>query len=199
MLLLPGIDLRHRGWFWLVLGCWLAPATAQTGVFDIPQLMQILAGIETSESTFHERKILSLLNEPLISSGTLLYRRPDYIERLTMKPKQERFVYEGGKVTIETAGRHRQFQFNDQPVLGAFVESIRASLAGDESALRRHYLLRLSGTRDGWTLDMSPLAPDLLSRVRLIRISGMKNRIRQVEILETSDDRTIMTIDSVKH
>lgn len=195
---LPGTDLRHLAWIWLVIGLWFTPATAQTGNFNIPQLMQVLARIETRESAFTEKKILALLNEPLISSGTLRYRRPGYIERMTVAPRQERFIYEGGKVTVETSGRQRQFQVKDQPALAVLVESIRATLAGDGDALQRHFQLRLSGTLAGWNLEMSPLASDLLSRIRLIRISGVQDELRQVEILETSDDRTIMMIDAVR-
>jgi Outer membrane lipoprotein carrier protein LolA-like len=113
-------------------------------------------------------------------------------------PRQERFIYEGGKITVETAGRQRQIPIGDQPALGALVESIRATLAGDEDALKRHYRLRLSGTRDDWNLEMSPLASDLLSRIRLIRISGVRDELRKMELLEASDDLTIMTIDAVR-
>lgn len=197
MPLLPGTDLRQIAWFWLML-FWVSPAVAQTGMFDVHQLMQALARVETRESAFTEKKILALLNEPLISSGTLRYRRPGYIERMTVVPRQERFVYEGGKITVETAGRQRQISIGDQPALGALVESIRATLAGDEDTLQRHYRLRLSGTRDGWSLEMSPLDSDLLSRIRLIRISGVRDELRQMELFETSDDRTIMTIDAVR-
>lgn len=116
-----------------------------------------------------------------------------------MAPRQERFTYENGKIAIESNGRQRQFQIRDQPALGALIESIRATLAGDEESLRRHYQLRLAGTRAKWSLEMLPVTPDLVSRIRLIRISGVQDELRQVDILEASDDRTTMTIDAVRH
>ncbi len=175
-----------------------APTAAQTVVFEIPQLMQILAQVKTRESAFTEKKILALITDPLVSSGTLRYRRPDYIDRMTMVPRQERFTYENGKITMESNGRQHQFQAKEQPALGALVESIRATLAGDEETLRRHYQLRLAGTRANWNLEMSPITPDLVSRIRTIRISGVQDELRQVDIQEVSDDRTIMNIDAIR-
>lgn len=196
---LPTTDYRCLVWLWLMISSVAVPAAAQTAAFEISQLMRILAQVETRESAFTEKKILALLTEPLVSSGTLRYRRPDYVERMTMTPKQERFIYENGKIAIESNGRQRQFEVRDQPALGALIESIRATLAGDEEALRRHYQLRLAGTRTKWNLEMLPVAPDLVSRIRLIRISGVQDELRQVDILEASGDRTTMTIDAVRH
>lgn len=181
----------------MLSGC-AVPAAAQTGVFEIPQLMQILAQVETRESAFTEKKILALLTEPLISSGTLRYRRPNYVERTTIAPRQERFIYENGKITIESSGRQHQFHVKDQPSLGVLIESIRATLAGDEKTLQRHYQLRLAGTRAHWDLEMLPVSSDLFSRTRLIRISGAQDELRQIDILEASGDRTIMMINAIK-
>jgi hypothetical protein len=192
------IDRRLFVWLWLMICCCSVPAIAQTGNLEISRLMQILAQVETRESTFTEKKFLALLTEPLVSRGTLRYRRPNYVERLTTTPRQERFIYENGKITIESGDQQRQFQIKDQPALGALVESIRATLAGDEITLRRHYQLRLTGTRTGWNLEMSPVDPDLVSRIRLIRVSGVQDELRRLEILEASDDRILMIIDAVK-
>jgi outer membrane lipoprotein-sorting protein len=190
----------RKSWSYFEFGCVVAllcalPAYAQTEIFGIAQLMQNMARIEQQEANFHEQKILSLLSEPLTSSGTLRYRRPNYVERLTLSPRRERFVYENGKVTVGNDTRQRQFQADNDPSLGAFIESMRATLAGDEKGLRRHYALRLSGASEKWILELTPLESALASRIRLLRISGVQNNLKQIDILEVSGDRTVMTID----
>lgn len=174
------------------------PQASTAAEFGISQLMQALSRIEERESSFTEKKFIALLAEPLVSSGTLRYQRPARLERITLAPRPERFIYEGGKIVIESNGRQRQFQADAQPALAGLVESIRATLAGDEAGLRRHFGLKISGSPAGWTIEMSPLAPDLLSRLRQIRISGIGSELRKIEVYETSGDSTEMMIDAIR-
>lgn len=196
----PAPDHHRRLTFlWLAVVLFTTPAPGYAGMFGVGYLMQILAHVETHEAVFTEKKSLALLAEPLLSSGTLRYRRPDYVERITLKPQYERFLYEKGTITIEADGRQRQLRAQNQPALAALIESVRATLAGDEEALRRYYTLQVSGTAKKWVIEMTPTEPDVGKRIRWIRISGAQDRLQQVEILETSDDRTVMTIDTIRH
>ncbi|MFN0160127.1 MAG: LolA-related protein [Burkholderiales bacterium] len=178
--------------------CFASAAPAQTGSFDIARLMQLLARVEAHEATFTEKKQLALLTAPLISKGTLRYRRPHYVERNTSAPNPERFIYENGQIMVEANGRQRRLQAGAQPALGALIESIRATLSGDEEALRRHYRLLLTGNGANWVLELTPLHADLAQRLRQIRIGGSQEHLRTVEIFEVSGDETHMTIETAR-
>lgn len=194
--------LKHllRRFAWIVFA-WFSTtfAYAQQGAFDVVQLMRLLAKVESHEAHFTEKKTLVLLTEPMISKGTLRYRRPNYVERNTTSPKPARFIYENDDITVEANGRQRRIQANTQPALGALIESIRATLAGDEYALRRHYKLALTGTGTNWVLELTPVNASIAHRVRQIRITGAQEQLRLVEILEVSGDQTHMTIDTIQH
>lgn len=183
---------------WLGVFSIVIQAHAQSKIFDVAQLMQLLVGVETHDAVFTEKKQLALLTEPLVSKGILRYRRPNYIERNTTEPKPERFIYENDQILIEAYGRQRRIQAGTQPALGALLESIRATLAGDEEALRRHYQLRLTGSAAHWRLEMTPLQAELAKRIRQIRIAGSQEQLRLVEIFEVSGDQTHMTIGAVQ-
>jgi hypothetical protein len=58
--------------------------------------------------------------------------------------------------------------------------------------------LRLTGTTANWALEMTPLHADLAQRVRQIRIAGIQEQLRLVEIFEVSGDQTQMIIDAVR-
>ena len=190
--------IRQVAWIGLAWFSITISAYAQLGAFDVTQLMQLLAKVETHEAHFTEKKMLVLLTEPLISKGTLRYRRPHYIERNTTAPKPERFTYENDYITIEAHGRKRRIQTGSQPILGALMESIRATLAGDEEALRRHYKLVLAGTGANWALELTPANAIMAQRIRHIRITGSQDQLRLVEIVEVSGDQTQMTIDTTR-
>jgi len=185
---------RARGipwWTCLLASVALAmPAVA----FDVAVLMQQLAQAKHGEVRFEEKKFSSLLTTPLESAGTLRYAPPDRLEKRTEKPASERMVVEGDQLTITRGGRVRSLSLAQYPVIQAFIESIRGTLAGDRAALERFYRLRLEGEPGRWWLTLEPIAPDMRALVQSIRISGSKAQVREVEIFEVGGDRSVMTI-----
>jgi len=165
---------------------------AEWGVAD---LMASLAEVRSDRARFVEKGFVSLLKEPVESSGTLSYERPDKVEKRTEKPRPESLRVEGDKLTLTQAdGTVRSVSLSSMPEIEAYVESIRATLAGDLPALRHFYNVALEGVRDGWTLQLTPLGPDVREMVRLILIAGRENRIGEVTVYQTDGDRSVMTI-----
>jgi len=179
----------------LVVALVLFPAGAWAAEWGVSDLMASLAEVRSDKARFVEKGFVNLLKEPVESSGTLSYERPDKVEKRTLQPRQESLRVEGDKLTLTQAdGTVRSVSLSSMPEIEAYVESIRATLAGDLPALRHFYNVALEGGRDGWTLQLNPLGPDVREMVRLIVISGRQNRIGEVAIYQTDGDRSVMTI-----
>jgi len=173
------------------LPCWPLAARAAE---DLDRLMSALAAHKHGEVSFVERKYLAILDRPVESSGELLYDAPDRLEKRTLKPKAETLVLEHGVVSAER-GRHRyQLDMQRYPQVVPFIESIRATLAGDLPALDRVFHVSFMGTFEQWTLGLDPREPQLAALVRHIRIDGAQAMIRSVEIMEADGDRSVLTI-----
>src|SRR5262245_34162166 len=104
---------------------------AAPGAWDLQRLMQELAQVKTAKARFTERRHVAILSAPLDSSGTLVYSAPGKLEKQTLTPRPESLVLEGDRLTLEAKGRRRTFALQEHPVIWAFVESIRSTLAGD--------------------------------------------------------------------
>jgi outer membrane lipoprotein-sorting protein len=185
-------------WFACVLAAPVAGAAraAEAPEWGIAQLMQALAAVKESRSRFVERKHLGILKEPLVSSGTLAYRAPGHLEKQTLSPRRDSLVLDGERLTLEDgeSQRRRTVELQSYPAIWAFVEGIRATLAGDLGALSRFYRVELRGERSRWRLVLAPTDPAMLEMVSEIRIDGGGDRIRAIEIVEPSGDRSVMTI-----
>jgi len=83
---------------------------------------------------------------------------------------------------------------SDYPVIWAFVESIRSTLAGDLATLRRFYQVSLEGDEQQWRLLLKPVEPAMLEVVSDIRIGGSRDRVLSMEFIEANGDRSTMTI-----
>lgn len=173
-------------------------AASAKGDWDVQHLMLDLAQVRVAKARFVERRYLSMLKEPLQYSGMLTYIAPDRLEKSTLRPKPESIVVDGDRLTIEgDNGRQRRIlMLPAHPEIGAFVESIRATLAGDLLTLSRFYQVTLEGSPEEWQLRLEPTDEKMRGMVKSIRIDGSGRSIRGVEILEADGDRSVMTIFS---
>ena len=160
-------------------------------------LMETLAAVDTLDAAFTERKELTILREPLVSTGILRYRAPAYLQKKILQPQQENYEIRDDWLSIETPeeGR-RDFYLRGYPLLRAFVEPVRAILAGDLRTLRRYYRVQLQEQAADWLLRLEPADKELATYVTAVVIRGQHDRLLSVETLETGGDRSLMTITS---
>ncbi|MEO7403343.1 MAG: LolA-related protein, partial [Burkholderiales bacterium] len=127
----------------------ITPQVARAADFGLRELMMSLATVESSRAEFVETKTLAILAKPLVVTGTLTYKRPNSLERHTLTPVEERMSVVGNDLTLENVAKKQKRTFNLKlnPVMWAFVESIRASLAGDSATLERFYWVKMEGPR----------------------------------------------------
>jgi Outer membrane lipoprotein carrier protein LolA-like len=177
----------------MLLGCFVPPI-AYAENFDVTRLMQLLSLAPAAEVSYTEKKYSSLLAEPLVSSGTLAYRRPDTVEKTMIAPRKEQFRIIGDELIVLRSEKEKRFPLSSQPLLAAFAASLRGVLAGDAVLLRSHYRLSLEGEEQAWRLEMIPLEEEITRYVERILVSGRAGRIEQLEVRESSGDRSVMQL-----
>lgn len=175
----------------------MAGGAVQAQDWGVDALMQLLAQTKSSRANFVEQKYLSAVEVPLESSGELIYQAPDRLEKRTLKPSLESLVLDKDVLLLERKGRKRSIPLQSYPEVGAFVESIRATLAGDRQALDQNYQVALEGKRDRWHLLLRPLQAKAAAMVSQVKLSGQREHVDTIEILQGNGDRSVMTITPV--
>jgi outer membrane lipoprotein-sorting protein len=178
--------------------CMMAPLLSAAADWNIDQLMQSLAQAKPGRATFVEKKYLGILDRPIESSGELSYSPPDRLEKRTVKPKAETMVVQGGSLVLERGRQNHTVQLQEYPELGGFIDSIRGTLAGDRKALERSFQLKLEGPAERWTLTLKPTDAKMGTTIHLVRIAGIRDTVRSIEIVQTDGDRSVMTIEPIK-
>lgn len=158
--------------------------------------MQSMAQVPASRARFVETRHIGLLTRPLELKGSLTYERPHRLSKHVQSPVDELLSVDGDALTVlnRTRGEQRFVSLREQPAAGALVASVRATLAGDLGQLERHYEVELSGARASWHLRLVPREPQVRRAVESILLAGAGARLQRIEVLETSGDRSIMTI-----
>ena len=171
-------------------------AGAQSAPADdaLTQLMQQLATRGGSRASFVERKTLAVLKRPVTSSGELIYVAPDHLEKRTLLPRLETLQLDKGMLSVQRGRRSYNMPLRDYPDVAAFVDTIRATLAGDLPALQRSFTLEFRQPSNDWVLLLVPREPRFARLITRIRISGTAARLSEVTIESADGDRSVMSI-----
>jgi hypothetical protein len=164
------------------------------GTEYLDTVMSLLAQRQHGRVEFVEQKFLSVLSHPIESSGELLYDAPDHLEKRTLLPRAETLVLDGSVLTMVRGGHNRVLDLHRYPQIQPFVESIRATLAGDRAALERVFHVEFAGGVRRWSLTLAPLDRQLQRTIKQVQIDGSQDQLQRVEIRQTDGDRSLMTL-----
>lgn len=162
-----------------------------------PELGTLLATIARQtvpRAKFYERKHIALLDTPVDSTGDLLFVAPSRLEKHTLSPQAESMVIDGDTLTLTRGGTQRTMSLQQVPEAVPLVDSLRATLAGDQPALERTFHVTLSGTARHWSMRLVPLQARAQRIVREVRLSGEGGWVNLVEIDQTDGDRSVMRV-----
>jgi hypothetical protein len=172
----------------------LASAPVRGDADELDQVMQLLAARRHGEASFVEQHFLALLRRPVESSGELIYDAPNRLEKRTLEPRAETLSLTDDVVTVQRGHSSHVLELKAYPQILPFVESIRATLAGDRAALERVFRLDFGGSLARWTLVLVPRDAQLSKTVSQIQIDGLRDQLLKVEIREPDGDRSLMTL-----
>jgi len=184
----------------LLLACLLFTFSGITLALEKPldgrivQLLRILATVDNSAARFTEEKTLSVLEKPLIIMGILRYDAPDHLQKQVVSPQPESYDIRGEQLTIITHEGRRKLSLDDYPMLRIFVESLRATLAGNLDTLDRYYRLEFVGTIEKWQLNLLPRDDTVKQHVSQIIIRGQNKRLESIQLYENNGDSSLITL-----
>jgi Outer membrane lipoprotein carrier protein LolA-like len=158
------------------------------------EVLTLLAARKHGHVPFTEVQNLSVLKAPLNSSGELLYEAPDRLEKRTLVPRAETLVLEHGELSAQRGHHHYVVALSDAPQVAPFVESVRATLAGDRASLERYFETDFAGDVAHWQLTLIPRDAATARSVREVRIEGARDAIKTVAIRQTDGDGSLLTI-----
>ena len=164
----------------------------------LPDLMHLLAQQKSGKASFVEKKYIGILDKPVESSGELSFDAPDRLEKRTLKPRPENLALDGDTLSITLANKHPlTLRLQEHPEVAALIESIRATLGGDQAALEKNYRVDFAGLPAKWQLTLTPLQQSVAKVVRQIHIGGADANIRTITFDQADGDRYEMTISKV--
>jgi outer membrane lipoprotein-sorting protein len=180
----------------LGLAAWLIGVCvfAAQAPFDVARLMAMFAQVDRSSVAFEETRHFAALTTPVIRRGTLRFERPDRLEMNVVSPFPETVRVAGSRISIESPDGRREWDLSAQPGALAWIEAIRASLAGDAAALARSFDASLTGAEAMWELKLVPRDERVVGAMRQMTVRGREAQVASIEIVDRRGDRVVIAL-----
>ena len=159
-----------------------------------------LARPAPTRTGFVELRGSPLLKAPLRIEGEYQRPRDGTLVREVRVPYAETTTIVSGKsgpgeVRIARPGKSpRSFSLARAPELGGLQASFGALLSGDRALLEQHYRIAVDGTRERWTLVLTPKHAALAATLRSVVLRGRGAELRCIETQPARGDlqRTLL-------
>jgi hypothetical protein len=151
----------------------LPALSATAAALDAQALIGRLAKPAPATVAFREVRFSTLVNEPLIVAGELVYTDATSLDRRVVRPYRETVAIRGESVRVEREGSPpRSFGLNRAPELRGLLSGFTALLAGDSAALERNFSIAANGSDAAWTLELTPIDKRARRRLQQIVVNG---------------------------
>jgi hypothetical protein len=161
---------------------------------DTGWILSRLARPAPMRTQFVELRGSRLLKKPLRIEGD--YARPanDTLVRQVRVPYAETSTIRAGSVTIARNGASHTYSLDRAPQLAGLQGSFGALLSGDRAQLERAFRIDSDGTRERWTLRLTPKDARMAAYVRGLTLYGRGAELRCIETQPVKGDlqRTLL-------
>ena len=117
--------------------------------------------VQTLSSDFSQERHLSMLKEPLISSGKFAYEKPDRLYWEILKPSPLGFVVQGDKAKRWSGDSEvtETLEIDQEPMIRAIVEQVSAWTRADFTWLEKRYRITVMEETPYFSEAYSPFFP----------------------------------------
>ncbi|GAB3372373.1 fatty acyl CoA synthetase [Lysobacter rhizosphaerae] len=169
----------------VLLQAMMAPlyaASPEPAAADSDWILARLVQPPPAHTSFVELRGSKLLKKPLRLQGEYLRPDADTLVRKVAVPYAETTTIRAGEVEIAREGKTpRRFSLARVPEMAALQASFGALLSGDRHLLEQHYRLDTQGTRQRWTLTLTPKDPLVLQKLEAVTLYGSGSELRCIE------------------
>lgn len=160
--------------------------------------MTDLAKVEIRHARFVEERTLGVLDEPLITEGTLFYEAPDRLIRQDLLPDAAIYEIRGNQLQVIIDGKEKSLALDQEPMLAALVLPFRAMFAGDLDALKTLFDAVYAENDKGWSVTLTP-KPSSPTRQFLdhIEITGKDQEVERMDVHEQGGDLSSMVLEAI--
>jgi len=165
---------------------------------ELVALMELFASSGGVRAHFRELRHLSILTDPIETTGMLYFAPPDRLARHATRPGRSSVIVEAGRVSLADETGQQVYNFDTNEVARALIGNLMVVFRGDLESLKARYSISFDSDGDDWTLDLEPRSRALRGIIERIRFTGRSRELSAMETRESNGDRTIVKFSGIE-
>jgi outer membrane lipoprotein-sorting protein len=165
---------------------------------ELAALMELFASSGGVRAHFRELRHLSILTDPIETTGMLYFAPPDRLARHVTRPGRSSVIVEAGRVSLADETGQQVYDFETNEIARALIGNLMVVFRGDLESLKARYSISFDSNGENWTLDLEPRSRALRGIVERIRFMGRSRELSVMETRESNGDRTIMRFSEIE-
>ena len=172
----------------------LTPEQMKQTIFESGSL------ISSIDCEFVQTKTMSLLEEKLVSTGRMIYRKPDELMWGYTTPVSYSFHMKGSSVTLERDGNIESFDLKDNKMIKEIARLIMGSIAGSNINDANTFSTSVEAVGREWVVTLVPKRKDALRMWSSLRLHYRPDMrcATSIEMNEPSGDLTVIEFKNIK-
>lgn len=133
-----------------------APLTPRQKQQAVEAISRAVAGMETMQCTFVQTKHMSMLNDRLVSHGTMHYRQPDKLRWEYTRPYDYLFVFNGAKVYMGNRSRKNVIDTASNRLFREIAGIMMNTVTGKALADPESFSMDVEAEGQAWHVTLVP-------------------------------------------
>jgi hypothetical protein len=173
-------------------------APADKAPADIDALLAGLSKAPGLYAHFREEKHITLLQQPLISEGSIYFTPPARFARHAEKPIASVMIIDGNQLQFGNADGQESVNLGANPVARLFADSFVMLLSGNRAGLEKIFKMQLTPKPSGeWRLVLTPRIAPMDKMIKEMELRGRGLNLNELDVREASGDWTRTTFTNV--
>jgi len=170
------------------------PVAEEQAPADVGALLAGLSKAPGLYAHFREEKHITLLQQPLVSEGSLYFTPPARFARHTDKPIASTLIIDGNQLQFGSADGQESMNLGTNPVARLFADAFVMLLSGNRAGLEKIFKMQLSPNASGaagdWKLLLTPRVAPMDKLIKELELRGSGLNLRELDVREASGDWT---------
>ncbi len=177
-----------------------APLTPQQKKEVITKINQKVSNLQSMSCSFLQTKHMSMLNDKMVSKGTMHYKQSNKLRWEYSSPYKYLFIFNGTKVYVGNKSKKDVIDTNSNKVFREIARIMMNTVTGKALTNPSDFTTDVAANSNSWIVTLVPKKKDLKKMFKKIELVFNKSNymISQVNIFEQNGDKTNIQMSDIK-
>lgn len=175
-------------------------AMAETSSQFLEEIVQTTSKTHTMSCDFVQTKNLAMLNDKLVSNGTMKFSNPDKLRWEYTSPYQYLFIFNGSKVYVKNRSQASTIDVNNNKIFREVTRIMMNTVTGRAVSLKSDFDIATSIEKNEYKIILTPVRKEMKQMFKTVTLYLNKSTkyIQHIQIVEKNGDTTDIQFTNIK-